>query len=364
MSAFRDVSPAWTYDVPIRSQELLSSWLCRSAHRHGFPAYRFLSWRLDGVPVLNRDFDLTASGEVLAEIDRIARLPAGSASSASLSPFLEVVAPVGSSRPRFAHVPFLLSAGVFHRTRVLHGLQACPACLGDGDPYFPRWGRLAFVTVCPTHRCGLIDACPSCDAPIVPSRAPVRGLATCHVCLRPLCSRSGGRGPFAPVSPRAASDFQDLALAACAAPSDRVAGMPCCGADFLRVARVLTSVCGPPSAYVGTCGQVEGGRRQVERMRVADRRRLLARVMEWLRDWPDRFRERAAESGLTMRTFFRHPLPEFLAAEVARLPAGGTRARGAWRSIFDDEFLQDLRRTDSGLYRATRAQRLLAAAGR
>ena len=48
----------------------------------------------------------------------------------------------------------------------------CPWCLqGDAEPYFRRQWRLTFVTLCPQHRCQLLDRCAACAAPCSPSPA-------------------------------------------------------------------------------------------------------------------------------------------------------------------------------------------------
>lgn len=47
------------------------------------------------------------------------------------------------------------------------GMQACPFCLAeDGEPYFRRRWRFAFVASCPRHECFLVDRCPACGNPI------------------------------------------------------------------------------------------------------------------------------------------------------------------------------------------------------
>src|SRR5438552_475194 len=62
--------------------------------------------------------------------------------------------------------PWLLSIGLRGGRRHRPWLQYCPYCLHDDpDPYFRRRWRLTFVTVCPPHRCRLLDRCAACGAP-------------------------------------------------------------------------------------------------------------------------------------------------------------------------------------------------------
>jgi TniQ len=69
--------------------------------------------------------------------------------------------------------------GVYHRTRRNHGEQYCPICLEQNTPYFRRNWRLKLFPVCTSHGILLRDACPDCDAPIIPFRG---GLTSCHIC--------------------------------------------------------------------------------------------------------------------------------------------------------------------------------------
>jgi hypothetical protein len=43
-------------------------------------------------------------------------------------------------------------------------IQYCPQCLGDPQPYYRKAWRLAFVTVCPTHKCQLASTCSECGS--------------------------------------------------------------------------------------------------------------------------------------------------------------------------------------------------------
>ena len=353
-----DVLPAWTFRVPIRQGELLSSWLCRSAHRHGFDAYRFLSWRFDRAQILNRDVDLTAPRELLSRIDHLAALPDGTAIAATLIPFLPTLLPSVDDRAKPAHVPFVLSAGVFHRTRRRHGLGTCPACVSAGDNAFKIWGRLAFVVACPIHGCPVIDACPACDAPLVFHRTPVGSIDRCHACRAAMsrCSLERPGDDFL-----RAVRLQTSCLAALRTPGSAVAPVGCAGRDFLAMLRSLISVCAVRLDLTAVDERGEPARRQIERMRPVGRARLLAQTSCWLEDWPTGFRRCAEATGVSARSFSRCPMPETLAAEVARLPDGGRKRRAPWRSIFVGAPAIAVDSASPGHRRTERAHRLLAA---
>ncbi len=88
------------------------------------------------------------------------------------------------------NTPWIMPLGVYHRTRRRYGLQFCPRCLDEPEPYYRRAWRLAFVTLCERHRCPLLDRCPACERPVNFHRhdlgkrdSPCAGLLTsCYAC--------------------------------------------------------------------------------------------------------------------------------------------------------------------------------------
>ena len=51
-----------------------------------------------------------------------------------------------------------------HVIRLTHP-KVCPQCMRE-ESYCRRIWELAVITVCPTHRCLLLDKCPKCEKPI------------------------------------------------------------------------------------------------------------------------------------------------------------------------------------------------------
>ena len=358
--------PAWTFPVARAEDELLSSWLSRSAHSHGVAAYAFLSLRLPVAPVWNRDVDLTAPQSLLARIDQVAALPAGSAEAASLVPLLPdlVAGWEEGGATTGGHVPLLLSAGVYHRKRRLHGVQYCPACVAGPEPSFRRSGRLAFVVACPAHGVPLRDGCPFCDEPVAPHRALVGRFGRCHVCDGSLGASDARPGA---ALPEGASSMQARCVAALAAGPSPAPGLPCAGRDYLALVRTLVAVLVAGRRHAHEARPKDPTavgphrRRHFERMRVGERASMLAELSQWTDDWPSRFADLAGDLGLTRRSFVRLALPPVLAHEVSRLPEGRRRRRVGWRSILDDAPMRRLRRDDPSGYRSARARRLLAA---
>jgi hypothetical protein len=64
-------------------------------------------------------------------------------------------------------------------------IRFCPHCLKeDRDPYYRRYWRLSFVTLCPIHQCTLSDRCPNCTSLIDYLETPIESefLTICHCC--------------------------------------------------------------------------------------------------------------------------------------------------------------------------------------
>lgn len=178
--------PAHLHPLP---EELLSSWLVRLAHAHGLKLQTFCDL-VFGKPlqVWNRDIDRYAPLWLLDALADLTATPIERVWQTTVAAYEGVVFPqqnaTGVQR-------WTLCAGMYHRTRLMHWLQTCPACLAEGPvPYYRRPWRLAFMTCCARHRLQLIDACPQCGAGIAffrgelgrPRQRDVVSLSRCHAC--------------------------------------------------------------------------------------------------------------------------------------------------------------------------------------
>jgi TniQ len=173
----------------ILPDELLTSWLVRTATANGMKIQRLLDVAIGrNVPTLQRDYDRFAPE---AHLMRFAEMTGEAAVRIEASTlrvfertFVEHVRTNGNAR-------WILAYGIYHRKRRLHGLQYCPQCLqADPIPYFRTLWRCAFYVECSEHHVQMQDACPRCDAPVVPFRVelgkPSSTLRTtmthCHAC--------------------------------------------------------------------------------------------------------------------------------------------------------------------------------------
>jgi TniQ len=344
----------WPLPVAAQDDELLSSYLARAAFRHRLSPTVFAAQWWPDRPVWNRDLDRGEDVIWLADIAAHAGLTVERVRAMTLE----------APRRRFGRgsgdTPLILSAGIYHRTRVRHAVQICPRCLGDGEPYLRRAWRYSFVLTCPSCATPLLDACPHCGEPIVPHRSYRWRLDTCHACGLAL----GQRDPRGLPIPAAVLSLQTRLLAVLANDPGTTVG-PWEGDDAFSGVRALVTVARHPDvlpalrAALGLDPATTTHAR-FERMRAGDRLVILETVAAWIEEWPRRFFAAAGQVGLTQRTFRKIAQPGDLAFQVARLPEGFARDR-TFVPVLQDRALKRLRRHNRAGYRRTRAARLLEA---
>lgn len=154
----------WRIAVRPGDDELLTSYLCRTAAANGLTPYAFgrihFSTRL-----WTGDLDRTPPSEVVLRLERLAALEAGTLASLTLD----------------GPQPWILEVGVFHRLRRRHGQRYCPLCMQEPGGFLKRAWRLAWVGACDRHGIELEDACPNCGDPLATHRAVVP--TQCWKCL-------------------------------------------------------------------------------------------------------------------------------------------------------------------------------------
>lgn len=121
------IGAPWPYRCRPRPDELLSSWILRTAHGLFLKPFAFV----DGLfgrspPVLTRDIDNMAASHVIAVMAAGSGTPIVTALHTHLSAFegsfIEAYAAGGRN-------PWVMPIGVRHRERRQHGLQFCADCL-------------------------------------------------------------------------------------------------------------------------------------------------------------------------------------------------------------------------------------------
>lgn len=168
--------PLWRVRPRPFAGEAFSSWILRIAAARGKLPFQVVEELVPGLQVWNRDADLLAPAilrDRLVEATWVQRDQVDKLCLNSLEGVLdETIDGVNQSQ----HVRPL---GTFHRTRRAHGQQYCPLCLAGEKPHFRLTWRLTLFPTCVGHGIVLLDACQTCDAPIVPHRGE---MFACHEC--------------------------------------------------------------------------------------------------------------------------------------------------------------------------------------
>lgn len=183
----------WTVVAPLLPDEIISSWLVRTALMQGcdpmtltlavWPKWRI--WTQDADRFFNEDrFDQICD---LSGIEKTAL------QAASLYPIANQV--YGKKPPAKAAWAWFVAPGA-RNTKRHSGIQYCSTCLkNDVKPYFRIQWRFAWHTGCKAHGHALLDRCHACNAPVEYHRLQAEDklitvCATCKVDLRAASVRS------------------------------------------------------------------------------------------------------------------------------------------------------------------------------
>ena len=160
--------------------ETLTSWLVRLAAANRTRTRVLGGWLLGRPFEFNRDWDGLAGQSIWLPLSERTGTPVEVIEREhTFIPFAGVLFP--RLRGDCA-TPWILPSGTGHSQR--RAMQFCPPCLASGAYFRRRW-RLSLLTVCSTHQCRLLDACPGCSAPIVFARTEVsQGFGFIHHCYR------------------------------------------------------------------------------------------------------------------------------------------------------------------------------------
>jgi len=176
------INPRWGIPVALLPDEILSSWLLRAALSFGCDPLVLTSsiwpkWR-----IWTTDLDRSMEIGRLKSLSYISGIPSQCIEASMLKKTAVLVA--GKELTSNRVWPWILALGSRNRRRN-GGLQYCPECLSrDLKPYFRIQWRFAWHTACVEHQVLLIDRCPTCKAPLEPSRLSVTDgtLTKCPSC--------------------------------------------------------------------------------------------------------------------------------------------------------------------------------------
>lgn len=357
----RVTSRPWSIQLPPISNELLSSYLARSAHAHGLHPMRFVAMYFPGRQVWTRDIDRQAPAGFQDEVARASGLPIDAVKTMTLAPCLPMAnrQANGNGGP----LSWCTSVGMHGRWRTRHGLQYCPRCLHAQGAFLRTW-RLVFAFACPVHGLMLEDCCGVCGAPIVLHRTR-HALSNCHCCGASLGTNACRDTALA----LEALHVQARFLGFCGQDRIDINGASVENAEFFWGLGILMKILREKMRSHSTEFHVQD--RLVldccKSLRLSPapvRLRLCASVLNVLERWPDAFLRIAKATNMTQAAFaHRGMVPSWLAEQVNRLPQR-LRPRYAYRGATLIEHVRQIEADGGRNCRARRACVLMGAAGR
>lgn len=160
---------------PIKTDELFTSWLIRTALSFGTDPLAYTRFLWPDYRAWTTDLD---RGVCASRLHRVASYTGQSVDSIGQS-FLTSPCP---SKTTQGVLPWVISIGSRNRKRS-GGLAICPDCLKE-NLYFYRSWRYSWHTVCDKHNRVLIDHCFRCGSSIMPHRLSITDLTLerCSIC--------------------------------------------------------------------------------------------------------------------------------------------------------------------------------------
>lgn len=187
----------WPIHPLPKKDELLSSWLIRTAHANKFKVHDFYKLYFGKNKQLwNRDIDLFTPPWLIEILKLYFQWESKAISNLTISSYEEII--FHDYAFNRATIKGILNIGVYHRSRQSFGLQYCPLCLKeDLTPYYRKYWRLSYMTICHIHHIHLLDRCSHCAVPIMPHRIDMIkksylqqniNLRICAICRKNLTS--------------------------------------------------------------------------------------------------------------------------------------------------------------------------------
>lgn len=181
------VNAIWPFVPPLLDDEVISSWLVRCALKHGCEPSTLTNNVWPGYRIWCNDPDRSLSAEYLDTLGRLSGMTTEALQASTLLPVHRSITG-GTDFPHGVAL-WILCLGTRNRRRC-GGLQYCPLCFAEREPYYRIQSRLAWHTSCPIHKVTLLDRCESCHAPLCPHliNPPREDIGYCHRCGEMLSS--------------------------------------------------------------------------------------------------------------------------------------------------------------------------------
>ncbi|THC40651.1 TniQ family protein [Massilia sp. Mn16-1_5] len=351
---------SWSIRLEPLPDELLSSYLVRSAHAHGMHPMHFVSLHFPRAQIWTRDIDARAHTQLVDAIAQASNLSADLVRSMTLSPLFSSNA--NDADAFKGQSSWLTSIGMHGRFRSRHGLQFCPQCLQANGAFLRTW-RLSFAFACSVHHRMLENQCSACSAPVVPHRARFSP-STCHRCGSVL----GNVHPHdADLPVDEALQVQEKFLSFCRHDFIDVGGTIVERADFFSGLAILLKLLREKMHWhqvnLDVHDHVVLDNHEALRFSVtAVRLRLCASILEILNRWPDEFFRVAMTSNMT-RASFAHcgKTPTWLGEQIDWLPQR-LRRQYSYRASTLLKRVREIEADGGAHCREQRARELMAAA--
>lgn len=292
--------------------EILSSWLVRTAQANGLKVHTFTSYYWPNLSVWNRDIDSFAPAWFIEDLARRSGTSLLALEATCIGSFAGSL--FGEFNPK-AFTPLVRPLGIYHRRRLRGGMQFCPECLADGQPYYRRSWRIAITIACERHGRLLNDACPNCGDAVNFHRADLddrdehvaRILTACSSCGTDLRRARPARALRHEFDTALEMQGEMLAVALEKLPA-RLGQTDLHPVVYFAVLRHLMQLiaAGPISSdlrrtLIARDTTIRWGVRKhvVEQLSVADRFIVLLALRRYIEDWPARFLDVGKQLALT-----------------------------------------------------------------
>ncbi|HBO6098130.1 TPA: TniQ family protein [Pseudomonas aeruginosa] len=176
----KPVEGLWPLTPELLCDEILSSWLVRTALAHCCAPIALTDSVWPSKRFWTRDPDASQSAEDLGVLALHSGISQSALASSSLARAHRLI---NGEMKRCDGQLWVLGLGQRNRRRA-GGLQYCPKCFAEGACFYRIQDRLAWHTCCPKHQCLLADRCPRCRSAVCPQLLvpPACDLDRCHRC--------------------------------------------------------------------------------------------------------------------------------------------------------------------------------------
>lgn len=295
----------WPLTPPLLADELFSSWLVRAALRHGCSPRTLADVVWPHARVWLQDVDRGFDEHRFRPLAKASGVPIQALMLSTLRPVIHALLG-GVHTPPKGVWPWVLVLGSRGRSHA-GGLQFCPECMRQPEPYYRIQQRLAWHCACEIHGLQLVDHCPLCSAAVQPALLkPGKRVYQCHHCGQNL-GLTPSRAAVGPVL-----EFQQ-AINAAKGGLINYGSHPLSLSDWMIIIRVMvsflrTAALRPSTNTTRFCSQMGIDLASVqpgplglplEYLGPSARAGLLTNAWEIMRAGPDLFIEMAAQASLS-----------------------------------------------------------------